>query len=54
MPKTQPIVKVAGILAVTIMVSVNLFMGNDGLLLAGGIGAVAGIAGYSLGKKEES
>lgn len=44
-------VKEVAIFGIVIIVSVALFCGINGVLLASAIGGIAGIAGYSLGQK---
>lgn len=39
-------VLITAIICITALVSIALYKGQDGLLLAGAIGAICGLAGY--------
>lgn len=44
-------IKEIAIIGIVVIVSVALFKGINGVLLASAIGAIAGIAGYQIGKE---
>ena len=43
--------RVSAILTIGVLVSWALYLGHNGIMLATGLAAIAGIAGYSLGRK---
>lgn len=43
--------RVSAIMTIGALVSWALYLGHNGIMLATGLAAIAGIAGYSLGRK---
>ena len=46
--------RVSAILTIGVLVSWALYLGHNGIMLATGLAAIAGIAGYSLGRKAKT
>lgn len=50
-PEREAYTRVSAIVTIGVLVSWALYLGHNGIMLATGLAAIAGIAGYSIGRK---
>ena len=53
-PDREPYTRVSAIVTIGALLAWSLYLGHNGVMLATGLAAIAGIAGYSIGRKAKT